>query len=226
MEYAKLKDGKLTKCVIFPNGMAVLNGRFKRNPTESDILAAGYLPIQETEEPETKEGFVKSSKWVQTDTAIVKKWTVKRDMRPLSQNAVTNMLISRQINTLTVDDNTALRMKAFYPQWEPGTEYTTEKNRPVGYKVRHGNALWKLRSEHTSMPGWVPGAVGTESLWEQISESHSGSIDDAIPYSGNMALVTGLYYTQNDTIYRCTRDTEIPVYQPLVELVGIYVVDV
>ena len=47
MEYAKLENGKLTKCVIFPNGMAVLNNRFKRNATEADILAAGYLPIEE-----------------------------------------------------------------------------------------------------------------------------------------------------------------------------------
>lgn len=226
MEYAKLINGKLTKCVIFPNGLAVLDGRFRRNPTESDILAAGYLPIQEIDEPETREGFVKSSKWVQTDSAIVRKWTVKRDMRPLSQNAVTNMLIAQQINTLTVDDNTALRMSAYYPAWEPDTEYTKEKNRPVGYKVRHGSTLWKLRSEHTSQTGWEPGAMGTESLWEQINESHAGTIDDAIPYNGNMTLEKGKYYTQDEIIYHCYWDTGIPVYNPLAELVGIYVEEV
>lgn len=221
MEYAKLINGSLTKCVIFPTGIAVLNGRFKRNATESDILAAGYLPIHETDEPETKEGFVKSFTWVQTDTAIVRKWTVKRDMRPLSQNAVTNLLIAQQINTLTVDDNTALRMSAYYPAWEPDTEY-----RPVGYKVRHDKGLWKLRSEHTSLTGWEPGAVGTESLWEQINESHAGTIDDAIPYSGNMALEKGKYYTQDEIIYHCYWDTVNPVYNALADLVGVYVVEV
>ena len=137
-------------------------------------------------------------------------------MRPLSQNAVTNMLIAQQINTLTVDDNTALRMSAYYPAWEPDTEY-----RPVGYKVRHDGILWKLRSEHTSLTGWEPGALGTESLWEQVNESYAGTIDDAIPYSGNMALKKGLYYTQNDTIYLCTRDTVNPVYNALSELAGL-----
>lgn len=225
MEYAKLENGKLTKCVIFPNGMAVINGRFKRNPTESDILAAGYLPIQETDEPETKEGFVKSFRWVQTDSAIIKRWTVKRDMRPMSQTDVTDMLIAQQINTLTVDDNTALRMSAYYPAWEPDTEYTKEKNRPVGYKVRHNEKLWKLRSEHTSLTGWEPGAVGTESLWEQVNETYAGTIDDAIPYNGNMTLKNGLYYTQNDTIYLCIRDTVNPVYNALSELVGLYVLE-
>lgn len=218
MEYAKLENGKLTKCVIFPNGMAILDGRFKRNPTEADILAAGYLPIQETEEPTAKEGFVKSSKWVQTDSAIVKKWTVKRDMRPLSQNAVTSKLIAQQINTLSVDDNNALRMKSFYPEWESGATYA------AGYKVQHGGNLWRTIQAHTAQPGWEP--ENAASLWEQINETHEGTIDDAIPYNGNMALVNGKYYTQNDTIYLCNRDTQIPVYNALADLVGIYVEEV
>lgn len=215
MEYAKLENGKLTKCVIFPNGMSVLNGRFKRNPTEADILAAGYLPIVETEEPKNKEGFIKSSNWVQTNSAIVKKWTVKRDMRPLSQADINKMLIAQQINTLSVDDNTALRMKSYYPEWTEGTNYA------VGYKVQHGGKLWYVLQEHTAQVGWEP--VNAPSLWEQINETHDGTIDDAIPYNGNMTLVNGLYYTQNDIIYLCTRDTVNPVYHTLSELVGLYV---
>lgn len=215
MEYARLENGKLTKCVIFPNGIAVLNGRFKRNPTESDILAAGYLPIIENEEPEQKEGFIKSSKWVQTDTAIVKKWTVKRDMRPLSQLEISKKIIEQQINTLAVDDNTALRMKSYYPEWAENTAYS------VGYKVRYNGKLWRVRQAHTSQADWTPEAVA--SLWEQINETHDGTIDDAIPYDGNMALENGKYYTQNDVIYLCNRDTVNPVYNTLAELVGLYV---
>lgn len=218
MEYAKLENGKLTKCVVFPNGAAVLNNWIKLNATEADILAAGYLPIQETAEPETKDGFVKSFKWVQTDNAIVKKWTVKRDMRPLSQNAVASKLIAQQINTLSVDDNTALRMKAFYPEWESGATYA------AGYKVQHGGNLWRTIKANTAQPGWEP--ENAPSLWEQINETHEGTIDDAIPYGGNMTLTAGKYYTQNDVIYLCTRDTGNPVYHPLAELVGLYVKEI
>lgn len=214
MKYAKMRNGK-----PFPFcGVLVKGGKVNRNPTEADILAAGYLPIQETEEPTAKEGFVKSSKWVQTDSAIVKKWTVKRDMRPMSQNEVSNMLIAQQINTLSVDDNTALRMKSFYPEWESGATYA------AGYKVQHGGNLWRTIQAHTAQPGWEP--ENAQSLWEQINETHEGTIDDAIPYNGNMALVNGKYYTQNDTIYFCTRDTGIPVYNALSDLVGIYVEEV
>ena len=38
-----------------------------------------------------------------------------------------------------------------------------------------------------------------------------------------MALTAGLYYVQDYVIYLCTRDTGNPVYNPLAELVGLYV---
>lgn len=211
MKYGKMRNGK-----PFPfYGVLVKDGKLTRNPTEADILTAGYLPIEEQTEPENKEGFVKSSKWVQTDTAIVKKWTVKRDMRPLSQAEISKKIIEQQINTLSVDDNTALRMRSFYPEWAENTAYA------VGYKVQYNGKLWRVVQAHTAQVGWQP--TNAPSLWEQINEIHDGTIDDAIPYDGNMALVNGKYYTQNDVIYLCIRDTVNPVYHALAELVGLYV---
>ena len=49
--------------------------------------------------------------------------------RPLTAEEVTALLIRQQINTLSVDDNTALRMREFYPVWETGQDY------PVSFKV-------------------------------------------------------------------------------------------
>ena len=68
--------------------------------------------------------------------------------------------------------------------------------------------------------GWNPETAA--SLWEVINETHVGTLGDPIPYDGNMALVSGLYYVQNGVIYLCTRDTVNPVYTGLDELVGIY----
>lgn len=135
--------------------------------------------------------------------------------RPLSESEVSRMLITAQINTLAVEDNTALRMLDFYPEWAENTVYT------VGFKVRYKDTLWRVVQEHTAQVGWEP--ENAASLWEQINETHSGTIDDPISYEGNMALVNGLYYMQGYEIYLCTRDTVNPVYQPLDELVGIYV---
>ena len=136
--------------------------------------------------------------------------------RSMSEPEVSRMLITAQINTLTVDDNTALRMLEFYPEWTADTAYT------AGYKVQHGGSLWRVRQDHTSQTGWEP-TTATASLWEQICETHNGTLGDPIPYDGNMVLTAGLYYHQDYVIYRCIQDTVNPVYHPLAELVGLYV---
>jgi hypothetical protein len=143
--------------------------------------------------------------------------------RPYTIGEVSEMLIRQQINTLTVEDAVAIRMKDFYPAWESGKAYTTANGCPVGHKVTRNGRLWKLRQEHTSQDNWAPGETGTESLWEEICETHDGTKYDPIPYNGNMALENGKYYTQGGVLYRCTRDTGNPVYHALSELVGIYV---
>ena len=138
--------------------------------------------------------------------------------RPLTESEVSRMLITQQINALTVDDNTALRMVAFYPEWAENAEYTAE------YKVQRNGKLWRCRQAHTSQTGWEP--ENAASLWTEICESHAGTLEDPIPYSGNMALESGKYYMQDNKVYRCTRDTGNPVYNALSELVGLYVEEV
>lgn len=134
---------------------------------------------------------------------------------PLTESEVLAMLIPMQINALEVDDNTALRMLEFFPGWAAGVAYTT------GYKVQHGGKLWRCVQAHTSQPGWEP--ENAQALWAEICESHAGTEDDPIPYSGNMALESGKYYIQDGFVYRCTRDTINPVYNALADLVGLYV---
>lgn len=140
---------------------------------------------------------------------------INESTKPMTESEVLAMLIPHQINTLAVDDNTALRMLGFYPAWSAGTAYT------VGYKVRKDGKLWRVVQAHTSQTGWEP--ENAASLFEQINETHAGTMDDPIPYSGNMALTSGLYYVQDWVIYKCTRDTGNPVYHALNELVGLYV---
>ena len=140
--------------------------------------------------------------------------------RPLTMEEVSRMLITQQINSLAVDDNTALRMAEFYPEWKdlPGT--TVDK---AGFKFTHNGQLYKtIPEQHRFQADWVPGE-GTESLYARIDESHAGTLADPIPYSGNMALEAGRYYSQDGAVYLCTRDTVNPIYNALADLVGLYV---
>ena len=135
--------------------------------------------------------------------------------RSLTAEEVSAMLIRQQINTLTVDDQTALRMAAFYPEWAEGQACA------AGYKAQRGGKLWRCLQAHTAQTGWEP--ENAASLWEQICETHDGTKYDPIPYDGNMALESGKHYTQGGMTYLCSRDTVNPVYNALSELVGIYV---
>lgn len=136
--------------------------------------------------------------------------------RPLTMEEVSRMIITKQINGLTVDDNTALRMREFYPDWVTGVDYST------GYKVQHGSKLWRCVQAHTSQDSWAP-SIDTASLWAEICETHAGTMADPIPYNGNMALESGKYYSQSGAVYLCTRDTVNSVYNALADLVGLYV---
>ena len=80
--------------------------------------------------------------------------------RPMTLEEVNAMLIRQQINTLSVDDNTALRMLEFYPEWDSGVAYTT------GYKVQRIGKLWRCLQDHTSQDGWKPDSA--QSLWAKV----------------------------------------------------------
>ena len=114
-----------------------------------------------------------------------------------------------------LSDAEAPSVKTLYPKWAAGQSYA------VGYKLLYGGELYKVIQAHTSQDGWEP--VNAASLWTEICETHDGTIDDPIPYSGNMALEAGKYYSQSGKTYLCNRDTGNPVYNALSELVGLYV---
>ena len=135
--------------------------------------------------------------------------------RPFTEHEVTALFLRQNINALEVDDQTAVRMMSFYPEWAGNTSYT------AGFKVQRNGKLCRCVQPHTSQSGWEP--ENAQSLWEYINEMYEGDIYDPIPYDGNMALVSGKHYTQGGAIYLCTRDTGNPVYNALSELVGLYV---
>lgn len=135
--------------------------------------------------------------------------------RPLSSLEALELLLSQQIQTLNVDDNTALRLSAFFPEWVPDRAYSQ------GEKVQSGGVLYSVLQSHTSLAGWEPENV--PSLFARINETNAGTDDDPIPYDGNMILTKDTYYYQDGKLYLCTRDTGVAVFHPLTELVGLYV---
>ncbi len=47
------------------------------NPLPEQLLAAGYLPVVETEPPEVEDGYYAEPHWAVVDGEIVQSWTVE-----------------------------------------------------------------------------------------------------------------------------------------------------
>ena len=137
--------------------------------------------------------------------------TEARKLRPIIEQAMQS-----------INSNDALTARSMYPTFESIIGKTVKQ----GFKFTHGGKLWRTEQpEMTIQEHYAPG-MGTESLYSEVCETHAGTLEDPIPYNGNMALESGKYYSQDGKMYRCTRDTGNPVYNALSELVGLYVEEV
>ena len=143
--------------------------------------------------------------------------------RPLSLSEVQEMLVRQQINTIAVDDQTALRMRRYYPTFSELVGQTVKKGTKFRATDSEDADLYTVIQPELTIQEHYPPGTGTESLYTRIDEQHDGTKYDPIPYNGNMALQSGKYYTQNNILYLCNRDTVNPVYNALAELVGLYV---
>lgn len=138
----------------------------------------------------------------------------------LSEARAYRAAIEAGSNAVERSDADALAVKSIYPAWESLIGQTVDK---AGFRFRCGGKLYKtIPANHTFAAEWVPG-VGTESLYTCIDDMHAGTLEDPIPYEGNMELMEGLYYSQDGVVYHCTRSSGQPVYHALSELVGLYV---
>ena len=129
----------------------------------------------------------------------------------------------------SLDDAVALTAVKLFPQWdklwkEEQKDGTKGRKVKKGFRFQYDDKLWRTEQpEYTFVEHYVPGAVGTESLFSKVDETHAGTIEDPIPYDGNMEIYKGLYYSQNGITYLCIRDSGQPLYHDLSALVGNYV---
>lgn len=114
----------------------------------------------------------------------------------------------------TVSDEVALKAKELYKEWKPDTGYEP------GDRRRFGDKLYKCRQVHGSEAQFTPDMI--PALWEVIVEKHAGTLEDPIPYDPNMVVYEGLYYTYADVLYRCRRDSGVPLYAEPAALIGNY----
>lgn len=139
-------------------------------------------------------------------------WEQQEKSRPLTESEVLSMFLTQNIQSLDVDDSTALRMVSFYPTWEElcAKSYKAEK---AGFKFQYGDKLYKtVQDNFTFQSQWIPGQ-GTSAIYTQIVESQAGTLGDPIDVpedvqSNAFTYIIGKYYRWNGTIYKCERPGE------------------
>lgn len=135
----------------------------------------------------------------------------------------------QEFKTLGLTSEQMLTHKAFAPKW--GEDIKEGDTVVKGEKFTYEGKLYAVLQDHTILPHYYP-SVNTASLYVEVTPEYTeegeeyGTIENPIPYEGNMILENGKYYSQDGVTYLCTRDSINPIYHPLSALVGQYVEEV
>lgn len=189
-----------------------------------DGMDDGRVKVYAFDDPEFL-SMLSSDEWTaQEEEGQEKSTSTTSDYGVLAGIKNAEMTVRAEIQTMSLTDGESLEVKDFYPEWEDMLGETAEAGKQLnaGEKYQCDGKLWKVLQSHAAQSDWRPGQ-GTESLFTEVVESAAGTLEDPIPYNNNMELENGKYYSQDGVTYLCTRDTGIPVYNPLSSLVGIYV---
>ena len=127
-------------------------------------------------------------------------------------------LVVKQYNERTdIGNEEALEyMSIIYP-WE----YYLDKTIEAGMMVVYEDKPWRARQTHTALEAYPP-SIHTASLYEVINKEHTGELGDPIPYTVPMEVFAGKYYSEDGTVYRCTRDSGIALSHNISSLIGLY----
>lgn len=129
-----------------------------------------------------------------------------------------------EINTLGLTDEQALEVKDMFPMWN---EFV-DKVITTGTRFQYEGKLYEVLQDHTVLSHYQP-SINTAALYKEVvletneEGELNGTLENPIPYEGNMVLENGKYYTQDGVTYLCTRDSGNPIYHALKDLVSLYV---
>ena len=103
---------------------------------------------------------------------------------------------------------------------------TDANGNAVHYEVkdrrRYNDVVYECRQAHDAQSHQTPDII--PALWLRLDVEHAGTLEDPIPYATGMEIFNGKYYTENEILYLCNRDSGTALYNNLADLVNIYVV--
>lgn len=95
-------------------------------------------------------------------------------------------------------DADALHSIDLFPIWRGDRDYQ------AGDRCRFEGTLYRCYNAITANPTWKPDV--TAAHWEVVRPEQTGTLEDPITAAAGMRYYKGLYYTEGDAVYLCTRD--------------------
>lgn len=132
----------------------------------------------------------------------------------------------QDFKTLGLSAEQMIKHQAFAPKW--GEDIKEGDALVKGDKFTYEGKLYAVLQDHTILPHYYP-SENTASLYVEVTPEYTeegeelGTLENPIPYEGNMVLESGKYYSQDGVVYLCTRDSVNAVYHALTALINIYV---
>ena len=120
---------------------------------------------------------------------------------PMTESEVARLLIRQQINTLSVDDNTALRMVEYYPAPDAASY-------AAGDRIQYNGKLYKCLQAHTAQADWNP--IDAPSLWAEVLAGQDGTaIGEWVQPDSTNPYMRGDRVSYNGKIYESEVDNNV-----------------
>lgn len=166
------------------------------NPTEELILEDGWVEYTPEVEP------------AEPSTPTTDPYSIMQE------------IIFEQYNSRTdISDKEALDRSVVIYDWE----HYIGKPLKQGQVVVYDGDVYRVRQDINEVLDVYYPSIDTAALYEVIVLTATGEEDDPIPYEPPMEIYNGKYYTQDDVLYLCTRDSGVALTHNLKDLINIYV---
>lgn len=135
---------------------------------------------------------------------------------------------TKEMNELNLSAVDALEVVEWFPEFLVDEGFKEGDTVAKGKKFKYEGKLYAVLQDHTILAHYYP-SINTASLYVEVTPEYNdqgeemGTLENPIPYEGNMVLENGKYYIQDEVVYLCNRDSGNPVYHALKDLVGLYV---
>ena len=179
-----------------------------RDASRIVIEKDGYMVLNPTAEMIVADGWAEYT----PDTTL-------KESTPTISEQMQDYLLEQYNARTDVSDADALKRPLLVYKW---SDYVG-KALKTGQMVSYDDKLWRVRQDITALDStWTPG-TSTAALFEVIEVAATGTQDDPIAYAPPMEIFNGKYYTQDNVLYLCTRDSGTALSHDLSALVGLYV---